>query len=93
MDAIEKKTYSLRITNNSSNIPLNFLFDHLNGKTTCRKMEPSGVLNKEGDAIVITWDINYSRMWTINKLVTIQDKSCRTNTNKGYTIPRWDTKQ
>jgi hypothetical protein len=34
---------------------MNFLFDHLNGKTRCRKMELGGVLTKEGDAIVITW--------------------------------------
>jgi len=37
-------------------------------------------------------DINYSKMWIVNKLATIKDESCRTNTNKGYTIPRWDTK-
>jgi hypothetical protein len=57
MYAIEKKTYSSRIASNSSNIPMNFLFDHLNGKVRCRKMEPGGVLTKKGDAIVITWTL------------------------------------
>jgi len=54
MDAIEKKTYCFRTTSNSSNIPMNFLFNHPNGKTRCKKIKPRVVLTKEGDAIVIT---------------------------------------
>jgi hypothetical protein len=47
MDAIEKKTYSFRTTSNSLNIPMNFLSNHLNGKTRCRKIEPRGLLTKK----------------------------------------------
>jgi hypothetical protein len=54
MDAIEKKTYFFRTFSNSSNILMNFLSNNLNGKTRCRKIEPRGVLTKEGNAIVIT---------------------------------------
>jgi hypothetical protein len=40
MDAIESKTYSLRMANKSWNIPLSSFFDHLNGKTRFEKMGP-----------------------------------------------------
>jgi hypothetical protein len=54
MDAIEKKTYSFKTTINSLNILMNFLSNHMNGKTRCRKIEPRGLLTKKKDAIMIT---------------------------------------
>jgi hypothetical protein len=57
IDAIEKKTYSFKTISNSSNIPMNYFFDHLNGKTRFRKMKLGGVLTKQGDAIVNTWTL------------------------------------
>jgi hypothetical protein len=32
-------------------------------------------------------------MWIVHKLATTKDEGCKSHTNKGYTIPRWDTMQ
>jgi hypothetical protein len=32
-------------------------------------------------------------MWTIHKLTTTKDEGCKAHTNKGYTLPKWDTMQ
>jgi len=38
-------------------------------------------------------DVSYARMWIIHKPMTIKNERRRANTNKGYTIPRWDIMQ
>ncbi len=60
------------------------LVNHLNGKTRFEKMGLGGVLIKE-DVV--------SRTWIVHKLTTTQNEGYTNNTNKGYTIPRWNTKQ
>ncbi len=37
-------------------------------------------------------DLRHVRMWTIHKFTTTKDEGCRTNTNKGYTISKWNTR-
>jgi hypothetical protein len=48
----------LRRANRAWNIPLNSLFDHLNGKTRFKKMGLGGVLTIEKDAKVIKWTLS-----------------------------------
>jgi hypothetical protein len=55
MEAIERGRHSLRKVNRSWNIPLNSLFDHLNGKTRSNKMGPTNVLTKEDNVTIVTW--------------------------------------
>ncbi len=57
VDAIEKRTHSLRSTKKSWNIPMNSFSDHLNGKTKSRKMGPRGVLIEKKDSEVIAWTL------------------------------------
>lgn len=38
-------------------------------------------------------NLNYVGMWTIHKLTTTKDEGCKAHTNKGYTLPKWDTMQ
>ncbi len=38
-------------------------------------------------------DLRYGRMWIVHKPTIIKNDGCRVNTNKGYIIPRWNTKQ
>jgi hypothetical protein len=38
-------------------------------------------------------NLNYVEMWIIHKLTTTKDEGCKAHTNKGYTLPKWDTMQ
>jgi hypothetical protein len=66
MDAIERRTHAIRRISKSWNIPMNSLVIHLNGRTRFRKMGLGGVLTKEEDTTMITFDITNARMWTIH---------------------------
>ncbi len=57
MDVVERGTHSLRRTNKSWNIPMNFLSNHLNGKTRSKKMGLGGVFIAKEDSEVITWTL------------------------------------
>jgi hypothetical protein len=57
MDAVERRTHSLRKANRSWNIPMSYLSNHLNGKNRSKKMGPRKVLIKEKDSIVIAWTL------------------------------------
>jgi hypothetical protein len=57
MDTIEKRTHFSRKASKSWNIPMNSLFNHLNGETKSKKMGPRGVLIEEEDSIVIAWTL------------------------------------
>jgi len=47
MDVVESGITSLKKASKHYNIPLTSLFDHLYGKTTFRKLEPTSVLIEE----------------------------------------------
>jgi hypothetical protein len=38
-------------------------------------------------------DLRYAKMWNMHKLITIKDQGRKANTNKGYTILRWNIRQ
>ncbi len=50
-------------------------------------MGPRNVLTTK-DVAMIKWTLDNARMWTVHKPTTTEDEGCRTNTNKGYTIPK-----
>jgi hypothetical protein len=58
MDVVERGTCSLKRVIKSWNIPLNSLFDHMNGKTRFRNMTLRGVLTNEKDVILIKWTLD-----------------------------------
>jgi hypothetical protein len=58
MDIVERGTCSLKRAIKSWNIPLNSLFDHMNGKTRFRNMRLRGVLTNEKDVILIKWTLD-----------------------------------
>jgi len=91
MDVVEKGTHSLRRVSRLWNIPMSSLINHLNGKTKSRKMGLRGVFKKKrcySDQV----DLRHARMWTIHKPTIIEDEGCKANKNKGYTIPKWNTR-
>lgn len=55
MDAIESDNTTLRKASRFWSIPLNSLFNHLNGKTWTKKVKVNGILTTKEDVIVITW--------------------------------------
>jgi len=55
MDAVEKRTISLRKTSKHWNIPLTSLFDHLYGKTRSRKVRSTSVLTTKEDQAMVSW--------------------------------------
>ncbi len=57
MDAIEKRTYSIKRANKSWNILMSSLVDHLNERTKSKKMGLGGVLTKEEDVAMTTWTL------------------------------------
>ncbi len=69
----------------SWNVPLNSLSNHLNIKTRPRKMGLRGVLIKEENIVVIKW--------TFHMLTTTKDEDCIVDTNKGYTISKWNIRK
>jgi len=85
MDVIERGTHSQRRPCKSWKIPMSSLVDHLNGKTTSKKMGPKCVLIKEQNVILIKWTLDIQEC--VHKPTTIEDEGCKTNTNKRYTIP------
>ncbi len=38
-------------------------------------------------------DINYARMWLIHIVAPTNNKGCKVDINKAYTISRWNTKE
>jgi hypothetical protein len=38
-------------------------------------------------------NFSYAKLWIVHKLVTTKDEGCKVNTNKGYAISKWDTKE
>jgi hypothetical protein len=56
MDAIENGT-SLGKLMKHWNIPLSSMSNHLNGKTRNRPCEPTSVLTKEEDHVLVTWTL------------------------------------
>jgi len=38
-------------------------------------------------------DFSYARLWTNHKPIKTKDESYRANTNKGYTISKWDIRE
>jgi hypothetical protein len=91
MGVVENGTYSLWRANMAWNIPMNSIFDHLNGKTRSRKMGLGDVLIEEGDAIVIACTLAMRECGLSISLQLTKDESCRANTYKGYTILEWNT--
>ncbi len=57
MDVVENGTYSLRKASRAWNIPMSFVFDHLNEKPISRKMGPMCVFIEEDDTSMITWTL------------------------------------
>jgi hypothetical protein len=57
MDVVENGTYSLRKASRAWNIPMSFVFDHLNEKPISRKMGPVCVFIEEDDTSMITWTL------------------------------------
>jgi hypothetical protein len=38
-------------------------------------------------------DFSYARLWTNHKPIKTKDEGYRANTNKGYTISKWDIRE
>jgi hypothetical protein len=57
IDGIDNETYSLRRANKAWNIPMNSIFDLLNGKTKSRKMGQGGVFMEKKDVTIIAWTL------------------------------------
>jgi hypothetical protein len=55
MDAIESGNTTLRKANRFWSIPLNSLFNHLNGKTWTKKVRVKGVLTTKEDVTMVIW--------------------------------------
>jgi hypothetical protein len=55
MDAIEGGNTTLKRASRLWNIPLNSLFNHLNGKTRMKKVGVEGILIVEEDVVVVCW--------------------------------------
>jgi hypothetical protein len=55
MDVVEGGLISMRKANKHWNIPLSSLLDHLNGKTSKKKVGTLGILIEEEDVTIIIW--------------------------------------
>jgi len=69
MEVIKKGSHSLKKANQSWNIPLTSLSNHLNGKTRSKKMGPTNVLIEEEDVVIVAWIIT---MQKCGLLITLQ---------------------
>jgi len=69
MEIIKKGIHSLRKANQSWNISLTSLSDHLNGKTRSKKMGPTNVLIEEEYVVMVGWIIT---MQKCGLLITLQ---------------------
>jgi hypothetical protein len=48
---------------------------------------------EHASTMFVNLHFNYVGMQTIYKVVIVKDEGCKAHTNKGPTIPKWDTKQ
>jgi hypothetical protein len=56
------------------------------------KMGPKVCLQKQG-CCNDQMDLKYAKMWNMHKLTTTKDQGCKANTNKAYTILKWNIRQ
>jgi hypothetical protein len=88
---VKRRTHSLRKVSKSWD--MSSIIDHLNRKTRSKKMGSKGVLIEEKKCYNDEVDLRHARMWIVHKPRTIKDEGYKANTNKGYTISKWNTRQ